>query len=87
MKTISIVVVEDATVSSIDFAKGLFSKVNDFLVYRGQQPMFAVALVGTQRAFKLSGTTITIETDKLLGDRQSSHYTAAGLWRLCRHCP
>lgn len=73
MKTISVVVVEDATVSSIDFAKGLFSKVNDFLVYRGQQPMFVVELVGPQRVIKLSGSTITIETDRLLDEATDNH--------------
>lgn len=59
--------------SSIDFAKGLFSKVNDFLVYRGQQPMFVVVLVGARRVIKLSGSTITIETDKLLEEATDNH--------------
>src|SRR5260370_33275029 len=42
MKHISILVLQDAVLSSIDVAKQVFTKVNEFLQYRGQRPLHKI---------------------------------------------
>ncbi|HMH22830.1 MAG TPA: helix-turn-helix domain-containing protein [Puia sp.] len=46
MKHISILVLQDAIMSSIDAPRQLFSRVNEFLEAKGREPVFQVNLVG-----------------------------------------
>jgi len=49
MKHISILLLKNGVLSSIDSSKQIFTRVNDFLIYQSKQPFFKIELVGLTR--------------------------------------
>ena len=66
MKTISILVPNEAILVSIDDPRYVFKAVNDFLEAAGKPVMFKLQLVGLTKEVKLHDGMYTVHTDKLL---------------------
>jgi transcriptional regulator GlxA family with amidase domain len=66
MKHVSILPLYDATLTSIDSAHQLFSRVNDFVKYQGKLPFYQIELVGLATDTILSNGHYTINTDKII---------------------
>src|SRR5258708_17617838 len=72
MKHISILVLQDAVLSSIDVAKQVFTKVNEFLQYGGQPPLYEIQLIGLTKETLLNGGAFSIHSDQLLEETEHS---------------
>ncbi|MBO9730269.1 MAG: helix-turn-helix domain-containing protein [Chitinophaga sp.] len=68
MKHISILALNDATMTSIDGSLQLFSRVNDFLKYNGTPPFYTIEVVGPAAHTTLNGGLYTINVDKNIND-------------------
>jgi len=68
MKHISILVPEEAVLTSITDPRMLFTAVNDFLKKAGKEPLFKVELVGVSKEVQLYQGSFTVHTDVLLKD-------------------
>jgi transcriptional regulator GlxA family with amidase domain len=68
MKTVAILVPENAVLQGIADPRYLFTAVNQFLVNAGKPPLFDVKLVGLGKEVKLNAGTFSIHTDLLLND-------------------
>ena len=66
MKKVSILVPESSVMQAIADPQYLFTAVNQFLLARGQSPLFEVELVGNKREIKLNNGSYSIHTDRLL---------------------
>ncbi|KAA2241308.1 helix-turn-helix domain-containing protein [Chitinophaga agrisoli] len=66
MKHISIIPLYDATMSSIDSCRQLFSRVNDFMKYQHKPPFYDVEIVGLAKNTMLSNGLYTINVDKTI---------------------
>ena len=66
MKHVSILVVKDAILSSLDAPKQLFTKVNEFLVHMGRDPGFHVQLVGITKKTMINDNTYIVQCDELM---------------------
>lgn len=70
MKHISILVLDDITLTSLDTTRQLFTKVNDFLEAKGKQPIFEIELVGRSKETRIQGGLYIIRADRLLSEVQ-----------------
>lgn len=68
MKHISILVLKDATMTSVDGAFQLLSRINDFLKYQGKPPFYTIELVGLESQTAITHGMYTIHANKLLKD-------------------
>lgn len=68
MKHISILVPKAAILGSLEGTRQLLTQTNEFLVARGDEPMFKVQLVGLSRETPLSGGLFTANTDTTIHD-------------------
>src|ERR1700704_2778000 len=68
MKHISILVLKDATMVSIDGTLQMLSRINDFLRYHRKEPFYNIELVGLTKNIKINNGTYSIQSDKLLKD-------------------
>jgi transcriptional regulator GlxA family with amidase domain len=68
MKHITILVPEEAVLTSITDPRMLFTAVNDFLKRAGKEPLFKVELVGVSKEVHLYQGSFTVHTDALLQD-------------------
>ena len=68
MKHISILVLNNARLSSIEIPRHAFSEVNNYLISLGKAPFFNVELVGLTDKVSLSNGLYTIIPNKLLGE-------------------
>lgn len=68
MKHISILVLKDAVLSSIDAAKQIFTRVNDFCLYQGKPPMFRVQLIGVEGETSFEKGAYSIRSDELIAN-------------------
>jgi len=68
MKHISILVLEDITLTSLDTARQVFIKVNDFLREAGKISLFKIELVGRSQETPIQDGLYTIRADRLLTD-------------------
>jgi transcriptional regulator GlxA family with amidase domain len=66
MKHISILVLKDATMTSIDGAFQLLSRINDFLIYQGKPPYYTIDLVGLENQTAISHGLYSVQPNKLL---------------------
>ncbi|MCE7864304.1 MAG: helix-turn-helix domain-containing protein [Bacteroidetes bacterium CHB5] len=66
MKKVSILVPESSVMQAIADPQYLFTAVNQFLLAKGQAPLFNVELVGAKREVKLNNGSYSIHTDRLL---------------------
>jgi transcriptional regulator GlxA family with amidase domain len=66
MKHISILPLDDATMSSIDSAHQLFSRVNDFMNYQGKPKAYEIEIVGCEKDTKLNGGRYAVYPDKTI---------------------
>jgi len=66
MKHISILVLNDAVLASIDDPRCMFAGVNEFLEAEGKAPLFQIQLVGLSREVQLHNGCFTVHTDLLL---------------------
>jgi transcriptional regulator GlxA family with amidase domain len=67
---VSILLVEGATLNSIDTTRQLFLRVNDVLAYAGKKPRFIVELVARDHQVVLNNNLYTINANRLVGDVQ-----------------
>jgi transcriptional regulator GlxA family with amidase domain len=68
MKHISILVLHDATMTSIDGTVQLFTRVNDFLSYQGKKSFYKIELVGLSDLTTLNGGLYSINNSKRIGE-------------------
>ncbi|MGZ3969947.1 MAG: GlxA family transcriptional regulator [Mucilaginibacter sp.] len=68
MKHVSILVLQEAIMSSIDSPRQLFLKVNEFLEAQGKAAMFDVNLVSITRETKIASTSYTIVCDRIISE-------------------
>lgn len=66
MKHISILPLYDATITSIDGARQILTRVNDFMKYQGKPPVYNVEIVGIEQHTKLNGELYSIRSDKTI---------------------
>lgn len=66
MKHISILVLEDATMSCIDSSYQILTRVNDFLKYQGKEPFYTVEMVGINKDTGLSNGLYSIHANKTI---------------------
>lgn len=72
MKHISILVPENSVMQAIADPQYLFSAVNQFRVVQGQEPLFAVQLVGLKKEVKINDGLFAVSTAKLLKEVKST---------------
>lgn len=68
MKKVSILVPESSVMQAIADPQYLFSAANQFLLSTGNQPFFAIELVGAKKEIKLNGGMFSVHTDRLFND-------------------
>ncbi len=68
MKHISILVLNESIISSIDAPRQLFTKVNEFLQVKGKSPMFDVELVSDTKEVRVTNGIYTIQCDRTLDE-------------------
>ncbi len=66
MKHVSILPLYDATVTSIDSAHQIFTRVNDFMRYQGKPPFYQVEIAGTEKTMQLANGMYTLHVDKTI---------------------
>jgi transcriptional regulator GlxA family with amidase domain len=66
MKHISILPLYDATMSSIDSSHQIFTRVNDFMKYKGKPPFYDVEIVGLAKNTRLSEGLYTIRVNRTI---------------------
>jgi transcriptional regulator GlxA family with amidase domain len=66
MKKVSILALNDATMSSIDSAYQILTRVNDFLRYRGKAGFYEVEIVGFRTAVELNYGLYRIRIDRTI---------------------
>jgi len=66
MKHISILALEDATMTSIDSSQQMLNRVNDFLKYQRKSAFYTVEIVGVERNVLLNHGLYSIRVDKTL---------------------
>ncbi|HXS38226.1 MAG TPA: helix-turn-helix domain-containing protein [Flavipsychrobacter sp.] len=66
MKHITILALHHATLTSIDGAFQLLSRVNDFLVYQGKKPFYKIEIVGIHQTAKLNNGLYNIKVHQQL---------------------
>jgi transcriptional regulator GlxA family with amidase domain len=69
MKHISILVLEGATLTSLDGTHQLFIRVNDFLRYNGQEDFYQVDLVGSKAQTTLNNGLYKISSTKTISEK------------------
>ncbi|OQP47473.1 AraC family transcriptional regulator [Niastella yeongjuensis] len=68
MKHISILVLEDATMSCIDSSYQILTRINDFLKYQGKEPFYTVEMAGLKTDSVLNNGLYSIHTNKTIAD-------------------
>lgn len=68
MKHVSILVLKEAIISSIDAPRQIFTKVNEFLVAKGKSPAFHVELVSNTNKTSINNDTYAIRCDHTLDE-------------------
>jgi transcriptional regulator GlxA family with amidase domain len=68
MKHISILVLDNITLTSLDSTRQLFLKVNDFLINKGEKPVFKIELVGRTKETWIHDGLYLIRADRLLSE-------------------
>jgi len=68
MKHISILPLYDATLTSIDSAHQIFSRVNDFMRYQGKPAFYTIEVVGSEKRTKLNNGLYSINADKIIDE-------------------
>lgn len=68
MKHIAILALQDATLSCIDSAYQVLTRVNDFLKYQGKAPYYQVELIGAEKHTQLNHGLYTIRANRTLSE-------------------
>ncbi|MEO8885306.1 MAG: helix-turn-helix domain-containing protein [Mucilaginibacter sp.] len=68
MKHISILPLYDATLTSIDSAHQIFSRVNDFMRYQGKPAFYTIEIVGCEKRTKLNNGLYSVNADKTIDE-------------------
>ncbi len=68
MKHISILALQDATMSCIDSSYQVLNRVNDFLRYQGKEPFWTVEVAGLNKNTKLNNELYTIKVHKTIDE-------------------
>jgi transcriptional regulator GlxA family with amidase domain len=66
MKHITILVPENASINGVEGPRLGFNEVNNYLLAKGDKPMFKVVFAGPKKSVKVNGGRYTITTDVLL---------------------
>ncbi|MEO5997260.1 MAG: DJ-1/PfpI family protein, partial [Chitinophagaceae bacterium] len=72
MKHVSILALNDATMSSIDSSYQILNRVNDFLKYGGKAPFYTVEIVGEEKMVKLSGGLYNININNTINETRKT---------------
>ena len=68
MKSVSIIVPEQAVIQAIADPQYCFSAVNQFLTESGKGPLFYIQLVGLRKEVPQNGGMYTVRADRLIGE-------------------
>lgn len=68
MKHISILALQDATLTSIDSSHQLFTRVNDFMKYQGKPAFYTVEIVGVKKKTQLNNGLYDIHVNKTISE-------------------
>jgi transcriptional regulator GlxA family with amidase domain len=68
MKNISILILHDAILGSLEGTRQMFSQVNAFFKEMGENPVFNVELVGITPQTQITGGLYSINADRLISD-------------------
>jgi transcriptional regulator GlxA family with amidase domain len=68
MKNVSILIPETAVIEAVADPHYMFKAVNQFLISKGQRPLFNVQLVGLTKEVKLENSLYSVHPEKLLKD-------------------
>ena len=68
MKHISILALNDATITSIDSSYQILGRINDFLKYQGKEPFYKVEIVGSKKNTELNKGLYNIRADKTIDE-------------------
>src|SRR5436309_16112680 len=66
MKHISILALNDATITSIDSSYQILNRVNDFLKYQGKAPFYTVEIVGLEKNITLNHGLYSINVNSTI---------------------
>jgi transcriptional regulator GlxA family with amidase domain len=66
MKHVSVLTLQDATITSIDSSHQILSRINDLLKYSGKAPYYNVELVGAEKNITLNKGLYNIQVNKTL---------------------
>ncbi|ACU03703.1 MULTISPECIES: GlxA family transcriptional regulator [Pedobacter] len=72
MKHISILPLYDATLTSIDSAHQIFSRVNDFMNYQGKPDFYKIEIVGCAKDTRLNSGLYAVFADKTIDQIQKT---------------
>ena len=72
MKHISILALQNATLTSIDGSFQLLSRVNDFLKYKDKKPFYNVEIIGIKNSVKLNDGLYNIKVHRLVKDMKKT---------------
>lgn len=83
MKTVSILVLENAVIQAIADPQYCFEAVNQFFIQAGKQAPFNVQLVGLKNEVKLNNGGYTVHSNKLLKDvkKHRLNFYSCSFWR------
>ena len=68
MKHVSILPLEDATMSCIDSSYQVLSRANDFLKYNGKAPFYAIEIVGLNKTTALNSGLYSVNASKTINE-------------------
>ena len=68
MKHISILALEDATMTSIDSSQQMLNRVNDFLKYQKRSPFYTVEILAVERNVQLNRGLYTISVNRTIDE-------------------
>jgi transcriptional regulator GlxA family with amidase domain len=68
MKHISVLALEDATITCIDSSYQILGRVNDFLRYHNKDAFYEVEIVGFKKHIRLNNGLYTIDVNKTIDD-------------------
>jgi transcriptional regulator GlxA family with amidase domain len=85
MKHVSILPLYDATVTSIDSAHQIFTRVNDFMRYQGNPPFYQVEIIGVEKTLELANGLYQIRVDNTIDRTQKTDVVVVPL--LCGDFP
>lgn len=73
MKHVSVLALNDATITSIDSSHQMLTRVNDFLKYQGKPPFYTVEIVGLEKNMQLNHGLYQINVNKTVAEIEKTN--------------